>query len=122
MTRIIQNHHVLAVPDKAVSAAFFINMLGFQEVFQDAGWIFVKKDECMIMLGECHDAIHPRELGDHSYFSYLVVDDADACFRDLTAKKAELISTISDPPWGMREFGVRTPDGFRIMIGQRLAE
>jgi len=27
---------------------------------------------------------------------------------------------LADKPWGMREFGVRTPDGHRIMFGQEL--
>jgi catechol 2,3-dioxygenase-like lactoylglutathione lyase family enzyme len=122
MPTILQNHHVLAVPDKDASAAFFVRMLGFREVFRDSGWVCVKKDDCMLMLGECPDAIHPQDLGDHNYFSYLVVDDADAYFRELGARDVDLIAPIADKPWGMREFGVRTPDGYRLMIGHRLPE
>jgi len=36
------------------------------------------------------------------------------------AAGAEFIQTLSDKPWGMREFGVRTVDGHRIMFGQEL--
>jgi hypothetical protein len=25
-------------------------------------------------------------------------------------------------PWGMREFGIETPDGHRIMFGQKLGQ
>jgi hypothetical protein len=30
-----------------------------------------------------------------------------------------VIKAIKDEPWGMREFGLRTVDGHRIMVGQR---
>jgi uncharacterized glyoxalase superfamily protein PhnB len=33
---------------------------------------------------------------------------------------AEFIVDLGDKPWGMREFGVKTPDGHRIMFGQVL--
>jgi len=69
------------------------------------------------MLGECPDAIPPRELGDHQYFAYLVVDDADAFHERCKAEGADLSSPIADKPWKMREFGLRSPDGHRIMIG-----
>ena len=120
MTKITGNHHVLAVPDKKASADFFINVMGFKKYFEDEGWIFVVKDNCCIMLGECPDAMHPTELGDHSYFAYLVVDNADSYFEELKSGAAEIISQISDKPWNMREFGIKTPDGYRIMIGHEI--
>ncbi len=76
----------------------------------------------MIMLGECRDAAPAGELGDHSYFGYLRVDDADRYFDELKAKGVEVSSPISDKPWGMREFGLRTPEGHRLMIGQWIGE
>lgn len=33
---------------------------------------------------------------------------------------ASLTQGLADKPWGMREVGVRTPDGHRIMFGQEL--
>ena len=118
--KIERNHHVLAVPDIAASATFFTRALGFQEVYRDGGWIFVKRDNCMIMLGECPDAIPVRELGDHQYFGYLVVDDANAFYAHCQGEAAEISSPIEDKPWKMREFGIRTPDGHRIMVGQEI--
>jgi catechol 2,3-dioxygenase-like lactoylglutathione lyase family enzyme len=117
MATILQNHYVLAVHNVSASAKFYVDVLGFAVHLEPPGWVFVKKDNCMIMLGECPDDMHPSELGCHNYFAYLRVDDADAYFAELSAKKADFISTIADKPWGMREFGVRSPDGHRIMIG-----
>ena len=60
------------------------------------------------MLGECRDALPAHELGDHSYFAYLRVDDVDAYYDELKSKRMKL-SALATEPWGMREFGVRTP-------------
>jgi uncharacterized glyoxalase superfamily protein PhnB len=68
------------------------------------------------MAGECPDAIPPRKLGDHSYFAYLEVDGLDSLYESVLAADAEVIKSIRDEPWGMREFGVRTADGHRIMF------
>ena len=118
MTRILQNHYVLAVHDLKKSADFFVDNLDFEVAAEPPGWVFVEKDNCMIMLGECRGALPASELGDHSYFGYLRVDDASRCYEELRAKGVEMSSPISDKPWGMREFGVRTPEGHRLAIGQ----
>jgi uncharacterized glyoxalase superfamily protein PhnB len=83
-----------------------------------ARWIFVEKDNCMIMLGECPDDMHPSELGCHNYFAYLRVDDVDGWHAQLQRAGHKPLDDAADKPWGMREFGVKTPDGHRIMIGQ----
>lgn len=121
MPKILQNHYVLAVHDLVKSSEFFL-ALGFKVISEPPGWVFVEKDNCMVMLGECRDAIRPSELGDHSYFGYLRVDDADSYYRELRSKGVKIMSSISDKPWGMREFGVETPEGHRIMIGQWIGE
>jgi catechol 2,3-dioxygenase-like lactoylglutathione lyase family enzyme len=122
MSSILQNHYVLAVHDVRRSADFYVQMLGFRIVDDPPGWIFVVKDNCMIMLGECPDDIHPSELGCHSYFAYLRVADADSYYDDLKAKGADILSEIEDKPWKMREFGLRTADGHRITIGHLLPD
>jgi uncharacterized glyoxalase superfamily protein PhnB len=72
------------------------------------------------MLGECADAMAAHETGDHSYFAYVTVDRVDDLYEEVIGKGAALIQTLADKPWGMREFGVRTPDGHRVMFGQEL--
>ena len=118
---ILRHHYVLAVPDAQSTADFFIHVLGFTSVpVGDKGWRFVRRNDCMIMLGSCPDAIHPSKLGDHSYFAYLVVENADAYHTELQSKEVQFLSPIADKPWGMREFGIKTPDGHRIVIGHPL--
>ena len=117
---ITETLHVLAVPNLTRSADFYRDVLGFEIRDLAPGWLMFVKDACRIMAGECPDALPPRELGDHSYFAYLVVDDVDAYHARVRSHAVELIKPLNDEPWGMREFGLRTADGHRIMLGQRL--
>ena len=113
--------YVLAVPDLARSAEFYEGVLGFEvREMGDPGWRMFVKDGCRIMAGECPDAIPPRELGDHSYFAYLVVDEVDRYYERTCSMGAEVTKHIRDEAWGMREFGLRTADGHRLMIGSRI--
>jgi uncharacterized glyoxalase superfamily protein PhnB len=73
---------------------------------------------CRIMAGHCPEAVPPQQLGDHSYFAYLEVDDVDALYEAVNARGADITKPIASEPWQMREFGLRTADGHRIMVGQ----
>lgn len=116
-----QSMHVLAVPDLEASAAYYRDVLGFTvHEIGDPGWRMLVRDQCRIMAGACPDAIPPAELGDHSYFGYFIVDDVDAYYQTVAAKGADFIKPLRTEPWGMREFGVRTVDGHRIMLGQEI--
>lgn len=112
---------VLAVHDLQQSADYYRDVLGFTiHDIGDDGWRMFERQGCRIMAGHCPDSIPASELGDHSYFAYLVLDDIDAYHVELVANKVTFIKTIRDEPWGMREFGIRTIDGHRIMFGQDL--
>ena len=110
---------VIAVPDLERSARFYQDVLGFRVDELAPGWRMFVGDRCRIMAGECRDAMPPGELGDHSYFAYLIVDDVDSYYARVRDAATEIVKQLRDEPWGMREFGVRTADGHRIMIGSR---
>jgi catechol 2,3-dioxygenase-like lactoylglutathione lyase family enzyme len=111
---------VIAVPNLEESARFYRHAPGFEiHEMGDPGWRMYVRDECRIMAGECPDAIAPENLGDHSYFAYLVVENADEYFEVMRSNDVEILKTITDEPWQMREFAIRTIDGHRIMIGER---
>lgn len=116
------NRYVLAVRNLQTSAAFYRDMLGFEiHEIGDPGWRFFKRDRCTIMAGECSDAIPASELGDHSYFAYIDVEDIDGFYAEIVGRGAPLIKKLRNEPWGMREFGVRTIDGHRMMFGSPVA-
>jgi len=111
---------VLAVQELAASVEYYTRVMGMAIDFTAPGWAFLSRGSFRLMLGECADAIPARELGDHSYFVYVTVEGIDEFYGELAANGAALTQTLADKPWGMREFGVRTPDGHRIMFGQEI--
>ena len=69
---ITRTRFVIAVPDLKISSAFYRDVLGFTiHTVPDPGWLFYTLGECMIMAGECRDAIPPSKLGDLAYFAHL---------------------------------------------------
>lgn len=46
------------------------------------------------------------------------MDGLDDLHAQLSARGVQIVSPPRDQPWEMREFGIRTPDGHRIMFGQ----
>ncbi len=121
MPHILQNHYVLAVHDLRANAEFFAK-LGFRVVNEPPGWVFLQRDNCMIMLGDCRTSIPASELGDHSYFGYLLVSNAQEYYDEVCNSGVPIHHALGDKPWGMREFGLRSPEGHRIMIGQVLEQ
>ena len=122
MHRITDSRFVLAVRNLKESTDFYMNALGFQRDFGDGsdGWSFLSRDNFKVMLGECTNEKAASELGNHSYFAYLIVEGVDELHAELSRKGVDVISPPKDKPWGLRELAVRTPDGHRMTFGQPL--
>jgi len=120
MSDLTKVRFVLAVQDLAKSTDYYTSVLGMTIDFTAPGWTFLSRGSFRIMLGECADATPPSELGDHNWYGYITVSDATTLFSEYRAAGAEFTQVLADKPWGMREFGVRTIDGHRIMFGQEL--
>ena len=122
MARIVNSRLVLAVRDLKASTRYYIDVLGFTRDPIDAeGWSFLTRDTFRVMLGECPDEVPASELHNHSYVAYWNVDGVDELYAEITARGALVSSTPQDQPWGLREFGLRTPDGHRITCGEIIA-
>lgn len=121
MAKIVNSRCVLAVCDLEVSTRYYMDVLGFTRDPIDAdGWSFLKRDHFRVMLGECPGEKPAGELGNHSYFAYWNVEGVDDLFREFVAKGAIVTSHPTDKPWGLREFGLKTPDGHRIVCGEEI--
>ncbi len=117
MSNVIRTRFVIAVQDLQKSAAFYRGVLGFQiHKVPDPGFLLYTNGNCTIFAGLCPGSLPPSELGDHSYFAYLEVDEIDAFYDLVRSKGATICKTLRDEPWGMREFGLVTADGHRIMF------
>ena len=119
VARIVNSRCVLAVRDLEVSTRYYVDVLGFSKDPIDAeGWSFLTRDNFRVMLGECRDEKPAAELGNHSYCAYWNVDGVDEFYHEIVTKGALVTSKPSNKPWGLREFGLRTPDGHRITCGE----
>ena len=83
--------YVLAVPDLAPTARWWTQCMGFEAWLDVEGWAFLRRDGCYLRIGECPDAIPPRDLGDHQYFAYVELDDVDAYHAETLAKVGPLV-------------------------------
>jgi len=123
MPKITATRFVIAVPDLQSSAAFYRDVLGFTiHSIPDPRFLLYTSGNCTIWAGECADALHPSQLGDHSYFAYLQIDDIDSFYDSVRAAGAKICKAIGDEAWGMREFGLVTADGHRIMFASPVAD
>lgn len=116
--QVVHTRHVLAVKNLKTTADYFVDKLGFDRDFTAPGWEFLSFGIFKVMLGECTDALWAHETGDHSYFAHCLVEDADKVYGEFLERGADITMPIANKPWGLREFGVITPDGHRITFGQ----
>jgi len=112
--------HVLAVKDLENSERYFVDKLGFQVRFRVDGWVFLSLQSFHVMLGHCADDLSAKETNNHSYFAYVNCEDIDGLYREYEKRDVEFTQPVSDKPWGLREFGIRTPEGHRIMFGEEI--
>jgi catechol 2,3-dioxygenase-like lactoylglutathione lyase family enzyme len=118
---IVNAGFVLAVPNADATARWWTDVMGFARVLEPEGWVFVQRDGCLIRLGSCPDAIPPRDLGDHQYFGYIEIDAVDRLYDEIGSRGADILFAPTTQPWDMREMGVRTPDGHRVMFAQNVS-
>jgi len=117
---LFEPRYTLAVNNLEKSKEYYTTTLGFGIIAEYPGWSFLKRDNVILMLGECSDETPASKIGDHSYFGYIEVRDAKSLYDEFAPKGVEFIKRLIDESWGMREFGIRTIDGHRIMFGQDL--
>ena len=119
-SRIAGTRYVLAVKDLKKSGKFYEDQLGFTTIWNGEGWQFLQREKIIIMLGECPDEKAASEIGDHSYFAYIDVEDIDTLYEEYLLKKVEVLSQLENKPWRQREFSIRTIDGHRITFGEEV--
>ena len=122
MPEVLASTFVLAVRDLATSKRFYVEKLSFAEDFSVDGWVFLSRGACKLRLGHCPDALPMSQVQDHSWFAYFHVRDASGLYRECLAHGVDIWHALGDKPWGMREFAVVTPDGHRIVFGERLPD
>ncbi|MCI0549324.1 MAG: VOC family protein [Anaerolineae bacterium] len=120
MFKVNKTQHVLAVNDLEASEKYFVEKLGFTLNSSVGGWSFLNLSDFYLMVGHCEGEMLAKDTNNHSWFAYVNCEGIDALFNVYQERGVEFTQKISDKPWGLREFGVVTPEGHRIMFGQAI--
>lgn len=112
---------LLAVNDLGKSVAFYRDTLGFKVDLDSAAWALLSRAALKLMLGHCPDARPASSLGDHAWFAYVDVAEIEELYHEYKNNGVMIFQDIADKPWGMREFGIATPDGHHLVFGQALS-
>jgi len=116
--KVVHTRHVLSVKDLKIEAAYYIDRLGFERDFTAPGWEFLSFGDFKVMLGECADEMAAEATGNHSWYAHVLVENVDEVYKEFIDRGAQILSSIEDKPWDIREFSTVTPDGHRIAFGQ----
>lgn len=121
----------LTVCDVKASLAFYSERLGFRpdllEV-DDAGVAYMGSVEVggtVIMFetagpSQALEANHGALSGVSLTVLLDDTTDIDALYARLQASEATICTAIGDRPWGNRDFGLRDPDGYQLIVARPL--
>lgn len=105
-------HPIFRVRDVARAVEFYREKLGFRVAFVDGD----PPTFAGVNLGHVQLFLEKGDPGPDGAAAYFVVDDADA----LNARHREAGARpemLTDQPWGLRDYGLRDPDGNRLSFG-----
>ena len=114
------------VQDNKLAEKFY-KKLGFEIIESDDAHSTVKLGDFEIVLVSMRDE---EEFNKDSLASskglgmyvYIKVDDIDAKYNQLIAKKLTIPHPPRDWPWGNREFLIKDPDGYKLCFWQKIPE
>ena len=118
MTGFREAFPVLAVDDVARTARFYVENLGFEQVYRftpagEPDFVFLKLEPLGIGVAKSHDGEKQMTLCVHT-------DDVDAAAPTLREAGAEQVEPPADQEWGERMTTFRDPDGYLLQIFAKL--
>lgn len=101
--------------DDVERAREFFAFLGLTEVGMNQGWVarFIDADSGAGVQVVTRDATAPEDS-----VMTIKVDDVDAAYAEAQERGYEIVHPITDEPWGIRRFFVRSPDGDVINVAR----
>ena len=113
-------HPKLPMRSKAITRAFYINILGFQE-FGSAdfdGYLMVQKDNIQIHFFEFKE-LDPKENYGQVYIRTNNIENLFQSFLN-THVSIHPNGHLQTQPWGQKEFAVLDPDHNLLTFGQSM--
>lgn len=106
---------ILRVSDFALSAAYYMDRLGFQEDWRFERFGSVSRDKASLMLSE-------GSQGCTGTWLWIPVGDADALYQELLQRGADIRHPPTNYPWGSREVHVFDADRHVLRFGSEAQE
>ena len=124
MSRLLRSAVYFPVVDVDVSVDYFKRVLGFDPEYvagTPSEFAIVQRDSQRIMLRRvaAPERIVPNEGQGGTWDLFVWVEGLDALFEELAGRGAIVVyGPVVQASYGMREFAVRTPDGYVIGFGE----
>lgn len=101
--------------DDVERAREFFGFLGLTEEAMNQGWVarFSSPDTDACVQVVTRDATAPQDS-----VITIKVDDVDAAYEEAQRRGYDIVHPITDEPWGIRRFFVRSPDGHVINVAR----
>ena len=124
----LEDAYPIVVTDRlAECREFYTRQLGFQVGFEASWFVYLHstgdRPRAIAFMAADHPSQPPgpETFSGKGMFLTLQVADAAAEFARLADARVPIAYALRDEPWGMREFGLRTVDGHRLMIASQIA-
>jgi len=111
-----QYHACLAVSDVSTAVEFYMAKLGFLPAFTEG----VPPTFAGVNLGRAQIFLERGTPSPEGCSVYFVVNDADELHRFHRSKGVEVTQPIDDRSYGLRDYTIRDPHGYRLRFGHRL--
>ncbi|MEM9936939.1 MAG: VOC family protein [Bacteroidota bacterium] len=108
---------VISVKEVETSLSFYRDKLGFEITFtweEPVSYAILKRGEVSIHLTS---SLTPPVQGDHTAL-YVFVYDVEALYKDYLAREVPIDTHLDTRDYGMMDFDILDPDGYRICFGQ----
>jgi catechol 2,3-dioxygenase-like lactoylglutathione lyase family enzyme len=106
----------LPVKDIERAKAFYVEVLGFEPVFENGdpvGFVILERDEA-----ELHLTLQKNHRAADFNVAHMMVANVDHLHDLLHQKGLRIIKRLQDKDYGLRAFVFEDPDGNRIDVGQ----
>lgn len=101
--------------DDVERAREFFGFLGLTEEGMNQGWVarFTSADS-----DACVQVVTRDATASEDSVMTIKVDDVDAAYEEAQQRGYEIVHAITNEPWGVRRFFVRSPDGHVINVAR----
>jgi catechol 2,3-dioxygenase-like lactoylglutathione lyase family enzyme len=109
------------VPDVAAAVTYYTDKLGFRKLRADPTFAIVMLGEAVVMLA--HESLYQGTPGNPRGGAVdirIMVPDVDAMRARCLENGVDIVHDIGDRFYGLRDFIIRDPSGFRIRFASPL--